>query len=344
MINATLIIIVVFVPLFFLSGIEGRLLRPLGVSYMVSIGASLIVALTVTPAMCAFMLRSGGSPEKSGESAPVRWLKKAYRPVLDLSIRRPMVVITGSFILFALSLVPLFFIGRSFLPAFNEGSFTVMIATAPGTSLEKSSEIGNLAERILLKHPNVVKTSRKTGRAEMDEHGKAANASEIEARLDMKGRKLGDVLEELRRDMAVLPGTVVTFGQPISHRIDHMLSGTTANIAVKIFGPELFRLRAIAEDVRDRNEQRCRHCRPLRRAAGGYRPVAHHPPQVRDRPLRHVGRAGRRGGWSGHVRRMWSPGHSRATGASMSSSLVRRQREERHRERPLDPHRHPCRA
>ncbi|MFA5354834.1 MAG: efflux RND transporter permease subunit, partial [Thermodesulfovibrionales bacterium] len=151
---------------------------------------------------------------------------------------------------FVLALVPLFFFGRSFLPSFNEGSFTVMVSTAPGTSLERSAEIGTLAERILLKHPNVVKTSRKTGRGELDEHGKPANASEIEARLAMKGRSLQDILRELRVEMAVLPGTIVTFGQPISHRIDHMLSGTTANIAVKVFGPELFRLRAIAEDVK----------------------------------------------------------------------------------------------
>ncbi len=249
-INATLIIIVVFAPLFFLSGIEGRLLRPLGISYMVSIGASLLVALTVTPAMCAYLLRKGKFLEESGDSRLIHWLKKAYKPGLDFAIRKPGVVITAAAIGFALSLIPLLFIGRSFLPSFNEGSFTVMVATAPGTSLEKSSEIGTLVEQILLKHPNVVKTSRKTGRGELDEHGKPANASEIEARLEMKDRKLQDVLVELRASMTAVPGTIVTFGQPISHRIDHMLSGTTANIAVKVFGPELFRLRAIAEDVR----------------------------------------------------------------------------------------------
>ncbi len=249
-INATLIIIIVFAPLFFLSGIEGRLLRPLGISYMVSIGASLIVALTVTPAMCAYLLRKGKFLEESGDNRLASWLKKIYRPALEFSIKRPGVVMTASAIVFAFSLVPLFFIGRSFLPSFNEGSLTVMMATAPGTSLEKSSEIGRMVEHILLKHPNVAKTSRKTGRGELDEHGKSANASEIEAKLEMKGRKLQEVLTELREDMTAVPGTVITFGQPISHRIDHMLSGTTANIAVKIFGPELFRLRAIAEDIR----------------------------------------------------------------------------------------------
>ena len=163
-VNATLIIIIVFAPLFFLSGIEGKLLRPLGISYMVSIGASLIVALTVTPAMCAYLLRKGKFLEESGDSRLVAWLKKMYKPALEFSIKRPGVVITASAIVFAVSLVPLLFIGRSFLPSFNEGSLTVMVATAPGTSLEKSSEIGRMVEHILLKHTNVVKTSRKTGR------------------------------------------------------------------------------------------------------------------------------------------------------------------------------------
>lgn len=249
-VNATLIIIVVFVPLFFLSGIEGRLLRPLGVSYIVAIGASLVVALTVTPALCASLLPRAKFIEKGGDSVIVRWLKRGYEPFLTRAVSNPAPVLAGSATLFIVSLVPLFFIGRSFLPAFNEGSLTVMVATAPGTSLEKSAEIGALAERILLNHPNIAKTARKTGRGELDEHGKFPNASEIEAQLDMKGRGLEEVLAELRKGMAALPGTIVTFGQPISHRIDHMLSGTTANIAVKVFGPELFKLRAIAEDIR----------------------------------------------------------------------------------------------
>jgi CzcA family heavy metal efflux pump len=249
-INATLIIIVVFVPLFFLSGIEGRMLRPLGVSYMLAIGASLLVALTVTPAMCAYLLRTGRFLEEDGDNRLIHWMKSRYKPLLDYAIHKPGAVITAAAVGFGISLLPLLFIGRSFLPAFNEGSLTVMVATAPGTNLEKSVEIGTLAERILLAHPNVVKTSRKTGRGEMDEHGKPANASEIEAKLDMKGRKLQEVLGELRKAATVIPGTIITFGQPISHRIDHMLSGTTANIAVKIFGPELFKLRSLAEDVR----------------------------------------------------------------------------------------------
>ncbi|MEW5744208.1 MAG: efflux RND transporter permease subunit [Nitrospirota bacterium] len=249
-VNATLIIILVFVPLFFLSGIEGRLLRPLGVSYIVSIGASLIVALTVTPALCAYLLPRAKFIEKGEESFVVRWLKSTYQPTLNKAMEKPAAVIAATVALCAVSLIPLFFIGRSFLPAFNEGSLTIMLATAPGTSLEKSAEIGTLAEKILHSHPNIVKTARKTGRGELDEHGKYPNASEIEAKLDTKDRDLQDILAELRKSLAALPGTVVNFSQPISHRIDHMLSGTMANIAVKIYGPELFRLRSIAENVR----------------------------------------------------------------------------------------------
>jgi CzcA family heavy metal efflux pump len=248
-VNATLIIIVVFLPLFFLSGIEGRLLKPLGISYMVSIGASLIIALTVTPVLCSYLLPRASFMDKEGESLIVKWLKTAYRPVLDISLKMPNLIITGSFVVFAISLIPLFFLGRSFLPTFNEGSLTVMMATAPGTSIEKSADIASLAEGILLNHPNITKTARRTGMGDLDEHGKPANVSEIEAKIELNGRRLDEVLNEIRRDMSAIPGTIITFGQPISHRIDHMLSGTMANIAVKVFGPELFSLRAIAEDI-----------------------------------------------------------------------------------------------
>jgi CzcA family heavy metal efflux pump len=249
-VNATLIIIVVFLPLFFLSGLEGRLLRPLGISYMVSIGASLIVALTVTPALCSYLLPRARFMDKEGESLAVKWLKRAYRPGIDMSLKRPNLIIAGSFIAFIISLIPLFFIGRSFLPSFNEGSLTVMMVTAPGTSIEKSTAIASLAEGMLLNHPNITKTARRTGRGDLDEHGKPANASEIEAKIELNGRNLDEVLNEIRKDMSAIPGTVITFGQPISHRIDHMLSGTMANIAVKVFGSDLFSLRAIAEDIR----------------------------------------------------------------------------------------------
>ncbi len=248
-VNATLIIIVVFLPLFFLSGIEGRLLRPLGISYMVSIGASLLVALTVTPALCSFLLPRESFMEKSGESGLMRRLRSVYAPLLRRAVDRPDAVLAAAAVAVALSLALLPFLGRSFLPTFNEGSLTVMIATAPGTSLDQSSEIGVLAENAILRSEGVVKTARKTGRGEMDEHGKQPHESEIEVRLDPEKAESAGLTGRLRKEMASLPGSIITFGQPISHRIDHMLSGTMANIAVKIYGPELFRLRALAGDV-----------------------------------------------------------------------------------------------
>lgn len=248
-VNATMIILMVFLPLFFLSGVEGRLLRPLGISYMVSIGASLIVALTVTPALCSYLLPRAKCLEREEDSIVVRWLKHLYRPMLNLAVKRPKLVIAGSVVAFALAMIPLAMTGRSFLPAFNEGALTVVVVTSAGTSLEQSAAIALEVEKKLLAHPNVKKTARRTGRGDMDEHGKAASMTEIEAKLDMKERKLGDVMAELRKSMAGMPATI-TFGQPIGHRIDHMLSGTMANIAIKVYGPELFRLRSSAEEIR----------------------------------------------------------------------------------------------
>ncbi|MDP2105702.1 MAG: efflux RND transporter permease subunit, partial [Desulfobulbaceae bacterium] len=248
-VNATLIILMVFMPLFFLTGVEGRLLRPLGISYMVSIGTSLIVALTVTPALCYYLLPRAKCLEQQENSAIVRWLQNLYRPMLNLAVTRPQLVIAGSVVAFALAMIPLSMTGRSFLPTFNEGALTVVIVTSPGTSLEQSATISLQVEKTLLNHPNITKTARRTGRGDMDEHGKAASMTEIEAKLDMQDRKLNEVMAELRKAMAGMPATI-TFGQPIGHRIDHMLSGTMANIAIKIFGPELFRLRSTAEEIR----------------------------------------------------------------------------------------------
>jgi len=248
-VNATMIILMVFLPLFFLTGVEGRLLRPLGISYMVSIGASLIVALTVTPALCSYLLPRAKCLEREEESVVVRWLQRFYRPMLNLAATRPKLVIAGSVLAFALAMIPLSMTGRSFLPAFNEGALTVVIVTSAGTSLEQSATIALQVEKALLAHPNVKKTARRTGRGDMDEHGKAASMTEIEAKLDMKDRKLDDVMAELRKTMAGMPATI-TFGQPIGHRIDHMLSGTMANLAIKVYGPELFRLRSTAEEIR----------------------------------------------------------------------------------------------
>jgi len=248
-VNATMIILMVFMPLFFLTGVEGRLLRPLGISYMVSIGASLIVALTVTPALCSYLLPRAKCLEREEESAVVRWLQRLYNPMLNLAITRPKLVIAGSVVAFVLAMIPLSMTGRSFLPAFNEGALTVVVVTSPGTSLEQSASIALDVEKKLLAHPNIKKTARRTGRGDMDEHGKAASMTEIEAKLDMKDRKLGDVMAEVRKSMAGMPATI-TFGQPIGHRIDHMLSGTMANLAIKVYGPELFRLRSTAEEIR----------------------------------------------------------------------------------------------
>lgn len=249
-VNATLIIIVVFLPLFFLSGVEGRLLRPLGIAYIASIGASLIVALTVTPALCALLLSRTSFLERKGDNPFVRMLKSAYSQTLDVVLRKPMLVLVSSCIALAAVLAMLPFLGRAFLPEFNEGSLTLSVVTLPGTSLEESNKIGNLVEQILLNHESIRSTARRTGRAALDEHAQGVNSSEIDARFELQGQSKEEMLSELRNMLSVVPGTNITIGQPLGHRIDHMLSGTRANIAVKVFGPDIFRLRAIAEGVR----------------------------------------------------------------------------------------------
>ncbi len=249
-VNATLIILVVFLPLFFLSGVEGRLLQPLGISYMVAIGASLLVALTVTPALCSYLLPKARCIAEHGDSRIMHWLLSRYRPLLEHLLQRPNRVIAGAAVSFVLALGLLFLTGRSFLPAFNEGALTVMVVAGPGTTLEKSSEISSKIEKLLLSHPAVKKTARRTGRGEQDEHGKFPNASEIEVTLDLEGRRINRVMEELRKQTAVIPGVIITFGQPIGHRIDHMLSGTMANLAIKVYGPELSRLKQVAEQIK----------------------------------------------------------------------------------------------
>lgn len=256
-INATMIVIVVFLPLFFLSGVEGRLLQPLGIAYIVSIAASLLVALFVTPALCAILLGSPADSASPGAASPntesdnllIRLLKLVYQPFLSLSLRFPWLVILAGIIICALSFAPLSRLGRSFLPMFNEGSLMVYVGTAPGTSLEKAAATAGLVEKLLGEHPNVVRTSRKTGRGENDEHGKFSSDSEVDALLDFKGRTLAEILADLRGHLAVVPGARIAFSQQLSHRIDHMLSGTMANIAIKTFGPELFQLRLISEQI-----------------------------------------------------------------------------------------------
>jgi copper/silver efflux system protein len=254
-VNATLIITVVFLPLFFLSGVEGRLLRPLGIAYITSIGASLLVALTVTPALCSYLLPRANFLEKREDSFLVRHLKAAYSSTLDVVLRRPIAILAAAFVALIMSLVLSSFLGRAFLPEFNEGSLTISVVTMPGTSLDESNTIGNLVEEILLSHPAIKSTARRTGRAELDEHAQGVNSAELDARFELNGRSKNEMLDELRTMLSVVPGTNITIGQPLGHRIDHMLSGTRANIAVKIFGNDLSRLRSIAESVRTQMEQ-----------------------------------------------------------------------------------------
>jgi len=249
-VSATLIIIVVFLPLFFLSGVEGRLLRPLGFAYVVSILASLLVALTVTPALCAYLLPRARAVIEERESALVRWLKARYARTLDMVLGRPKQVLGAAVAALAVTLAVVPFLGTAFLPEFNEGALTVSVVTVPGTSLDEANKIGNRVEAILLAHPGVETTDRRQGRAELDEHAQGVNAAEIDVTL-RDGVDKERLLEELRREVSTIPGTNVTLGQPIGHRIDHMLSGTRANIAVKIFGPDLYRLRQLGSEVRD---------------------------------------------------------------------------------------------
>ncbi|MEN8374373.1 MAG: efflux RND transporter permease subunit [Gemmatimonadota bacterium] len=248
-VTATFIIGIVFVPLFFLSGVEGRMLQPLGVAYIVSIMASLAVALTVTAALSAYLLPRSAATEASRDSWVVRTLKAGYARTLDVALRRPVSVMAGSglLVLAAVAVVPV--LGRSFLPEFQEGTLVISAITLPGTSLDESDALGRRVEEILLAHPAVVETARRTGRAELDEHAQGANAAEIDVRLDLEGHVYEEVAEELRRNLGAVPGTQITIGQPIGHRIDHMLSGTRASIAVKVFGPELRELRALAAEV-----------------------------------------------------------------------------------------------
>jgi copper/silver efflux system protein len=249
-VNATLIIIIVFLPLFFLGGVEGRLLRPLGFAYVVSILASLLVAITVTPVLCAYLLPNARAVQEERESSLVRWLKARYSRTLEQVLARPKAVLAGAGVALLATIACLPLLGSSFLPEFNEGALTVSVVTVPGTSLAESDAIGRRVEQILLANTSVENTDRRQGRAELDEHAQGVNAAEIDVTLK-PGIDKERVFEELRREFSAIPGTNVTIGQPIGHRIDHMLSGTRANIAVKIFGPGLYELRQVGARVRD---------------------------------------------------------------------------------------------
>ncbi|WP_434345668.1 efflux RND transporter permease subunit [Myxococcus virescens] len=248
---ATLIIILVFLPLFFLSGLEGRMLAPLGLAYIVAIAASLVVAVTLTPALCAYLLPKAKA--LGADEGPVlRWLKERYRPVLLWALSRPRAILAGAALALLATLAVVPFLGRAFLPEFNEGTLTLNVVTLPGTSLEESDKLGRRVEEVLLSFPEVASTSRRTGRAELDEHAQDVNAAELDVGLDLsKGERSKEaVLEAMRKALAQVPGVIVTIGQPLSHRIDHMLSGTRSNIALKIYGDDLDRLRTLAEQVK----------------------------------------------------------------------------------------------
>ncbi len=250
--NSSLIIIASFLPLFFLSGMEGRMLIPLGVAFIVALAASTIVALTLTPVLCSYLL--GGKNDNAALSKEPKLtvrMKAGYGKALQWCMKRPAVVLGSVGILFVVSIILFFNLGRSFLPNFNEGSLTINVSTLPGISLEESDRIGKMAEEIILSVPEVKTVARKTGRAELDEHSLGVNVSEIEAPYELDGRSRREMVAELREKLAVIPGASIEIGQPISHRIDAMLSGTEAQIAIKIFGPDLNRLYATGQAVKE---------------------------------------------------------------------------------------------
>lgn len=250
--NSTLIIAAAFLPLFFLTGMEGRMLKPLGISFLIALAASTVVALTLTPVLSAYLLGSKKSLERSErEPKLTRWLKRVYSASLAGALSHKKVLIGGTGVLFAVALGLFFTLGRSFLPSFNEGSFTINVSTLPGISLEESDKIGREAERIILETPEVKTVARKTGRAELDEHSLGVNVSEIEAPYRLDKRSRSEVARDLRTRLAEIPGAIVEIGQPISHRIDAMLSGAQSQIAIKLFGPDLNNLFATGKQIKE---------------------------------------------------------------------------------------------
>lgn len=248
--NSTFIIVVSFVPLFFLTGMEGRMLRPLGIAFITALFASTLVALTLTPVLCSFLLGSEKSDKAGKEPALVRWLQKIYNVALEWVLSHKKLTLGSVAALFAVALGLFCSFGSSFLPAFNEGSFTINVSTLPGVSLEESDNVGRRAEMLLLSVPEIKTVARKTGRAELDEHALGANVSEIEAPFELSDRPKKAVVEEIRHKLGTLPGVNVEIGQPISHRIDAMLSGTRANIAIKLFGTDLNKMFEIGNKIK----------------------------------------------------------------------------------------------
>ena len=251
--NSTLIIIVSFVPLFFLSGMEGRMLVPLGIAFIVALIASTVVALTVTPVLCSYLLGKEKIKKQNNEnsdSAVARKMKQWYGSALTFVLGHKKGVLGGTIGLFVVALGCFFTLGRSFLPPFNEGSFTINISSLPGISLEESDKMGHRAEELLLSIPEIQTVARKTGRAELDEHALGVNVSEIEAPFELKDRSRNKLVAEVREKLGTIVGANVEIGQPISHRIDAMLSGTKANIAIKLFGDDLNRMFTLGNEIK----------------------------------------------------------------------------------------------
>lgn len=250
--NSTLIIVVSFIPLFFLTGMEGRMLIPLGIAFIIALFASTVVALTLTPVLCYYLL-SGKRNDKAMSQEPYvsRKLKAIYGRSLEWSFGHKQIVLGVTGVLFVAALVTFFTLGRSFLPPFNEGSFTINVSTLPGVSLEESDRLGRRAEALLLSVPEIQTVARKTGRAELDEHALGVNVSEIEAPFELKDRSHEEVVAEIRQKLGTLSGVNIEIGQPISHRIDAMLSGTQAKIAIKLFGNDLNKMFEIGNRIKD---------------------------------------------------------------------------------------------
>lgn len=250
--NSTLIIIASFVPLFYLSGMEGRMLIPLGIAFIVALLASTIVALTLTPVLCSYLQSNkNGSGKEDREAFMATWLKKHYHTALLWALANKKSVLGGSVALFIVAVCMFFTLGHSFLPSFNEGSFTINVSSMPGISLEESDKIGKRAEELLLSIPEIKTVARKTGRAELDEHALGVNVSEIEAPFELTDRTHKEVLDDIRHRLSAISGANIEIGQPISHRIDAMLSGTQASIAIKLFGDDLNKMFAIGNRIKD---------------------------------------------------------------------------------------------
>lgn len=248
--NSTLIIVVSFVPLFFLTGMEGRMLVPLGIAFIVALFASTVVALTLTPVLCSYLLGSDKTDKEMKEAFVARWMKGVYGKALEWVLKHKKITLGSTIALFIVALGCFFTLGRSFLPSFNEGSFTINVSSLPGISLEESNKIGQRAEELLLTIPEIKTVARKTGRAELDEHALGVNVSEIEAPFELKDRSRNEVAAEVREKLGTLTGANIEIGQPISHRIDAMLSGTKANIAIKLFGDDLNKMFSIGTQIK----------------------------------------------------------------------------------------------